>query len=141
MKEYNLERQAAEKGGKIEKELQESFQRTRSIRNWNVLIQAMAARSPGPMNSLNNKLGCVLGSTPGVRGKSGASSWAFHIADPCDPWCDGLAHCWGAIKHRAKDASLRGSAGGLCQPGMAGSRINPCLSRTRTSVGAHSPGL
>lgn len=25
------------------------------------------------------------GSTPGVRGKSGASSWAFHAAGPCDP--------------------------------------------------------
>lgn len=85
MKGYNLEGQAAGEGGKTEKDLQESFQRTRSIRKWDVLIKAMVGCSPGPMNSLNKELGCVLGSTPGVRGKSGASSWAFRVAGPCDP--------------------------------------------------------
>lgn len=105
------------------------------------LIRAMAGCSPGPTNSLSKALGCVLGRTPGVRGKSGASSQAFHIAGPCEPWPDGLEHCWGAVKHRAQEVSIRRCAGAPRQAGMAQCWINPCLSHTRTSVRVHSPGL
>lgn len=45
MKEYNLEGQAAGKGSKIEKDLQESFLRARSIGKWDVLIQAMVGHN------------------------------------------------------------------------------------------------
>lgn len=67
-------------------------------------FQSMVGSDLGPKNSLNKELKCVLGSTPGMRGERGPSSWAFHIAGPCDPWCDRLVHCWGAtLGTRGKD--------------------------------------
>lgn len=127
MKVCNFEGQAARKGGKIGKELQESFQRTTSIRKQDALVQAMVGCSPGPTNK---ELRWVLGSTPGLRGKTAVSSRAFHIAGPCDSQCDRLAHYWGAI-----------SSGGLRLLGMAGSQINLCISCICMPVWVHSPGL
>lgn len=42
---------------------------------------------------------CAGEAKPGMRGKRGTSSWTFHIAGPCDPWCDRLVHCCGVTKH------------------------------------------
>lgn len=104
-------------------------------------FQAMVGSNLKPMNSLNKELKCVLGSTPGLRGKGGESSWAFQVADPCDPWCDRLVHCWGATKYWALEASIYGSSGSQCWLAMAGSQLNPCLSHTHPSAEVHSPGL
>lgn len=104
-------------------------------------FQAMVGSNLKPMNSLNKELKCVLGSTPGLRGKGGESSWAFQVADTCDPWCDRLVHCWGATKYWALEASIYGSSGSQCWLAMAGSQLNSRLSHTHPSAEVHSPGL
>lgn len=80
---------------------------------------------PGTHKQPEQGAGMHAGSRPGARGKTGASSRAFHVAGPYDPWCDRLAHCWGNTGHK-RQAFVEV----LAAPTMAGSWINLCLSHT-----------
>jgi len=81
MKGYNLEGQAAGKAGKIGKELQESFQRTRSTSKWDVLIQTMRGCSLGPTTQPEEGAGIC----PGEHTWHGGQEWGE---------LTGFSHCW-----------------------------------------------
>lgn len=112
----------------------------RALRN-GICLSGNGWKQSGTYEQPAEELKGVLGSTPGTRGKSRESSWAFQVAGPCDPWCDRLVLCWGATKHWALEASIYGSSGSQCWLAMSGSQLNPYLSHTHPSAGVHSPGL